>query len=196
MRYHAGLTAGALKVRESRILAGLLLEGYDEAQWKTALLEENVLQTRTPKSAQRLALLIRRRLETMGPDLWRIVRDGPLPEATHACLAAAVKESALLGDFLDQVVREQYRLFNPTLSRNLWQDYLIDCRGRDPEMPIWSEATVERLRSAVFQILAQAGYLDGVRTLHLQTVHFSAKLLTLLREHDEQYVLRCIQVSP
>ena len=48
----------------------------------------------------------------MGPDLWRLVRDGKGSVATHAVLAAAVKHSPLLGDFLDLVVREQYRLFS------------------------------------------------------------------------------------
>ena len=76
--------------------------------------------------------------------------------ATHAVLAAAVKHSPLLGDFLDLVVREQYRLFSPTLSNKLWDDYLDGCRGRDPDMPQWNESTRRRLRSSVFQMLAQA----------------------------------------
>ena len=48
----------------------------------------------------------------MGPDLWKLVRDGKGTVATHAVFAAAVKHSPLLGDFLDLVVGEQYRLFS------------------------------------------------------------------------------------
>lgn len=39
-----------------------------------------------------------------------------MKEATHACLAAAVKASPLLGDFLDLVVRDAYRSFKETLA--------------------------------------------------------------------------------
>jgi Putative inner membrane protein (DUF1819) len=46
MRYRADLTAGALKVSESRIIADLLLRGLDEMGWKEALYGQNVLQTR------------------------------------------------------------------------------------------------------------------------------------------------------
>ena len=113
MRYHADLTAGSLKVPESRTIADLLLRHAEEAQWNASLYEANVLQVRSPETAKRLARLIRRRLGAMHPVLWQLVRDGSLPVATHACLAAAVKHSALLGDFLDLVVREQYRLFSP-----------------------------------------------------------------------------------
>ena len=80
-------------------------------------MSENVLQARSPATARRLTKLIRGRLETMGPDLWKLVRDGNGTVATHAVFAAAVKHSPLLGDFLDLVVGEQYRLFSPALSK-------------------------------------------------------------------------------
>ncbi len=104
----------------------------------------------------------------MEPPLWKLVRDGKGTMATHAALAAAVKHSRLLGDFLQFVVAEQYRLFSPTLSHRHFADYLETCRERDPEMQQWSESTCERLRSSIFQILAQAGYIDSTRGISTQ----------------------------
>ncbi len=195
MRYRTDLTAGSLKLAESRILADLLLRGLDDAGWRTALFVDNVLQVRSPATAKRLRTLIRRRLETMGPGLWKLVCDGSGPVATHACLAATVKRSPLLGDFLDLVVREQVQLFAPALSNRLWDEYIEDCRGRDPEMPEWSAATIARLRSSVFQILEQAGYIEDTRSLRLQTVHIAGEVKRYLQTHDERYVLRCIEVA-
>ena len=196
MRYSADITAGSLKVPESRIVARLLLDGADRQAWKDAIVSENVLQARNPATANRLARLIRGRLETMDADLWKLVRDGTGTVATHAVLAAAVKHSPLLGDFLDLVVREQFRLFSPRLSKAIWDDYLDGCRGRDPDMPRWNESTRRRLRSSVFQTLAQAGYLEDTEVLKLQPVHIARQVLDYLKDHDEEYVLRCIQVSP
>src|SRR5262249_51373627 len=113
MRYKADITAGALKLPESRIIADLLLRGIDAEGWKDAILKRNVLQARNPATAIRLTKLIRGRLATMGPDLWKMVRDGKGAVATHAVLAAAVKHSPLLGDFLKLVVAEQYKVFSP-----------------------------------------------------------------------------------
>ena len=196
LRYKGDITAGALKVPESRVIADLLLRDVDAAGWKDAIEERNVLQVRSPKTAKRLTLLIRGRLETMGKELWRLVRDGKGDVATHAVLAAAVKHSPLLGDFLDLVVREQFRLFHPKLTPATWEDYLNDCRGRDSDMPLWTEITRRRLKSSVFQTLAQAGYVENTRSLQLQTVHVAAPVLRYLERHEEEYVLRCIQVSP
>jgi hypothetical protein len=196
IRYSADISAGALKVPETRVIAGLLLRGLDEHGWKQALTSENVLQARNPATSIRLGRLIKARLVPMDTELWRMVYEGTGILAVHAVLAAAIKHSQLLGDFLDLDVREQYHLFNPTLSIKLWDDYLSDCRGRDPEMPEWNESTRRRLRSSVFQTLAQAGFIESTRTLKLQPVHIAPEVLRYLSSRNEEYVLRCIQVSP
>ena len=196
MRYKADITAGALKLPESRLIADLLLHQIDADGWKDAIVTKNVLQVRNPATARRLTRLIRGRLETMGPDLWKLVRDGKGGVATHAVFAAAVKQSPLLGDFLKIVVAEQYRLFSPALLHKLFADYLEGCRERDPEMPQWNETTRRRLRSSVFQMLAQAGYIENTRSLKLQTVHLADQVLLYLKANKEEYVLHCIQVAP
>ncbi len=193
LRYKADLTAGALKLPESRIVADLLLRNLSKAQWKQAILTENVLQAHNPATATRLTSLIRGRLETMDERLWRFVRDGDSIVTTQAVFVAAIKHSRLLGDFLDLVVHEQFRIFNRVLARQLWEDYLLACRGRDPEMPEWNQSTKNRLRSSIFQMLAQVGYIEDTRSLKLQSVFIAPQVLSYLQEHQEKYVLRCLR---
>ena len=196
LRYRADITAGSLKVAESRVIADLLLKQMDDAAWKAALGQDNLLQTRSPATSRRLARLIRNRLETMSPELWKLVRDGNATVATHACLAAAVKHSALLADFFGLVLKEQYRVFAEKLPSTVWGDFVADCQSRDPELPDWSESTIKRLKSSVFQILQQAGYIDSTKSLRLQTVHIADEVVRYLKNHDEGNVLRCIEVAP
>lgn len=196
MRYKADITAGALKLPESRVIADLLLRKVDAKGWKDAIVTKNVLQARSPATARRLTTLIRGRLESMKPEVWELVKDGKGTVAVHAVFAAAVKHSPLLGDFLDLVVGEQYRLFGTNLSNTMFADYLEGCRERDRDMPQWNETTQRRLRSSVFQMLAQAGYVENTRTLKLQTVHIADQVLRTLKANREEYVLHCIQVSP
>jgi hypothetical protein len=195
MRYSADITAGALKVPESRVIAGLLLREVTDREWRKAIYDENVLQARSPKTAKRLSVLIRGRLGSVEAPVWKLVRDGSVVEATHGCLAAAVKGSNLLGDFLDLVVRDQYRMFKESLALTLWADFIEGCRGRDPEMPKWSDSTITRLRSSVYSILAEAGYIDSTKTRKLQGVHIVKSVLRYLEQHEEHYVLRCLQVG-
>ena len=124
-----------------------------------------------------------------------MVRDGDRDLATQATFAGAVKNSRLLGDFMDITMREQRGLFATKLEHPMWNEYVAGCRGRDPDMPHWTDATVARLRSSVFCMLAEAGYLNDTRSLLLQNVFVDAELTTYLRDRGETYVLRCMTVT-
>ncbi|MCA1770336.1 MAG: DUF1819 family protein [Halomonas sp.] len=65
--YNSDLIGGSLMVRESRIVAELLLAGVDDAAWKAAILDENRLQ-----KARRMAQAIRKR------DYFLVLRDKDL----------------------------------------------------------------------------------------------------------------------
>ena len=192
--YTSTITSSSLRLRESRIIADLLLQQVDDQEWKHQIKEQNVLQMGSPASIQRVSDLLRTRLESLGPGLWEMVRDGDRTLSTQATFAGAVKESRLLGDFMDIAIREQRQLFAERLDPLLWNGYIAGCRGRDPEMPHWSDSTVAKLRSAVFSMLAEGGYLENTRTLKLQTVFVTPQLSAYLRETGESYVLRCLEV--
>ncbi len=101
----------------------------------------------------------------------------------------------LLADFLELVVKEQYRVFAKRLTYQMWDDFVADCQNRDAELPAWSVSPIERLRSSVIQILEQAGYIDSTKSLRLQTVHIADEVMGCLKNHDEDIVLRCIEIA-
>lgn len=194
-RYKANFTKGGLMVPESRLVADLLLRGVDAAGWKRAIEVDNVLAKRSPTTASTKAALIRSRLRSMTDGLWRLVRDGSKPVATHAVFAATVKYSPLFGDFLDLVVRDLYRRFEPTLKPQHWDRYLEDCRGRDPLMPEWTAATQEKLNTRVFGMMTEAGYLSDSRTRALKPVQVSPEVVRYLTDASETYALRCMELG-
>ena len=195
MIYTATISSASLRLRECRLIADLLLKQVTKDEWYQAILEDNVLQMDSEVGVRRFANQLRKRIEPLGEGLWEMVRDGDLEQATQAAFAAAVKHSRLLGDFMDITIREQRALFAKHLENRMWTEYIGGCRGRDPDMPHWSDTTVARLRSAVFSMLAEAGYLEDTRTLLLQNVFVDEQLAAHLRDRGETYVLRCMEVA-
>jgi hypothetical protein len=193
-RYAATITSATLRLRESRVIADLLIREVSDVAWRKILIERNVLQMNSIESIKRISRLLRARIDSLGPEIWLLIRDGDRQQATQAVLAGAVKHSRLLGDFMDIVLREQRSLFAPKLEYWMWNEYIDSCRGRDSEMPQWSEATIKKLRSSVFSMLSEAGYLENTRSLHLQTVFLDDQLRHHLQSREEKYVLRCLEV--
>lgn len=194
-RYKANFTKGGLMVPESRLVADLLLRGIDSSGWRQAIEVDNALAKRSPTTASTKAVLIRARLRTMTQDLWRLVRDGSKPVATQAVFAATITYSPLVGDFMDLVVRDLYRRFEETLKPQHWDRYVEDCRSRDPGMPEWTAATLEKLRTRAYGMLTEAGYLSDSRTKTLRPLIVAPEVMQYLKEFHRDYALRCLDLG-
>ena len=103
--------------------------------------------------------------------------------------------SRLLGDFLDITFRERRRMLSRHLEARMWVDYISGCRGRDPELPEWSDQTVRKLRSVVFSMIADAGYVDNTKNLQMQNVFIDTRLANYLIGRREDYVIKCLEVA-
>lgn len=193
--YNAEISAGSLMIRESRVIAKLLLEGADEKKWYEAIFVKNLLQKKSPATAKRQTRLIRNRLELMSQELWRMVVDGTKEVAIQVLLAASIKHSKLLRDFMDKVIRLHYKTFNNQLTAREWETYLNECEHRDPSVSKWSESTRKKLGQVVFRILSEAKYIDNTRSLKLIPVRVVPEVSRYLRNSNEDYVLRCMEVS-
>ena len=193
--YNAQITAGSLLLKESRAIAQLLLQGADDAVWQRAVTVENVLQKTSPASAKRMAALIKKRLELMPRELLSMVAEGTTEVATQSLLAAAIKHSRLLGDFMVQVLPNHYREFNHKLLRREWDSFLTDCAHVDPAVATWSQSTKIKIGQVVYRILAEAGYLDNTRSLKLQPVSIAPEVSRLLYVQNEHYILKCMEIA-
>ncbi len=194
-RYKANFTRGGLMVPESRVVSGLLLSCVDAKGWQQAITVDNVLAKRSPSTARTKATLIRSRLRTMPASIWELIRDGNRSVATHGVLAATVTYSPLFGDFLDLVVRDLYRRFESVLKPQRWDQYLADCKIRDPQIPTWSEATQQTLRTRVFGMMREAGYLAAEQSYHLQPLQIAPEVVQALCAAKQYAALRCIQLT-
>lgn len=192
-RYRAEITAGALKVYESRKIAELLLESLDESGWKQKLIQENILKTKSPATAGRLSRLLRPRLEVFDKTLWSMIAEGSNKLANEACFVAAIKQSPLVGDFLLFVVHEKDKSGSYHFNGLLWDQYIEQCRDREPDTPVWSDRTIKTLRSSTLQMLKQVGCIKDGKELKIQRIQFEPKLLKYLLGRNERYILKCLE---
>lgn len=193
--YPGDIVAGSLLIPESRIIAGLLRKGVNEKQWHQAIVVDNLLQKTSPVAAKRQARLIKKRLQSMPESFWELVEQSSHEIAKHALLAAAIKHSRLLGDFLDNIVRDHWRTFQKSLNNKDWEEYMNLCAQKDPCVDNWSESTKKKLRQVVFRILFEASYIDGTKSKKLLPVVIASEVRDFLVKHQEDYVLHCMEIT-
>ena len=193
-QYQADLSAGSLMLRESRVIAGLLLQRPDSSAWEHALRVDNVLQKSSPATAVRQARLIRLRLESIDSSVWHAIKEGDKETATQLLFGAAVNHSELLKDFLREVVADHVRRLEPSLSVNAWEPFLHDCAARDPAVATWSNSTRKKLLQVIIRILAEARYLESTRSLRLLPPHMHPAVRQALLAAGEGQLVKIMEL--
>jgi hypothetical protein len=193
--YDSDLTGGSLMVRESRMVAGLMLEKATPEEWDQAIRVENILQKKSPASARRNAQAIRKRLERIEPEFWRALRDGDEELATQAAFCAALERNLLLVEFMERVMRDAYVTHAENLELFQWADFLEECAHRDPNIYDWKESSKKKMGQVVFRMLAEMGYLKSTRSLKLQHVVIRPEIRTMLDDTYKQRIRKCMEVS-
>lgn len=192
-RYNAEISAGSLLPLESRRIAALLLTNPDATAWQHAIEVENILQKKTPATARRQARLLQRRLTTLDTQAWQMVAERESEVVIQLLLAAAVKHSQLLGDFMLRVYADRQRRLEPQLASIDWQDFLAECAHHDPVVADWSDTTKAKLFQVIVRVLAEAKYLENSRSMKLTPHALHPEVRRYLSNHDETYVLDCLE---
>lgn len=195
-RYNAEISAGSLMLPESRRIAKLLLEHPTKEQWFDALKLDNILQKNSPATARRQARLIRNRLDTLEDEAWQSIAEGPQEVAIQLLLAAAVKHSKVLADFLVEVYAGHLRRFEHQISPSKdWETFLADCVQRDPDTASFSVTTKAKMLQVILRILAETKYIESTRTLRLTPPHLHPDVVAYLKRHGEIAVLSVMDHS-
>ena len=178
---------------ESRRLARLLLSSPDEASWQHAIEIENILQKKTPATARRQATLIRKRLTTLDAAAWKKIAERENEVVIQLLLAAAVKHSQLLGDFMRKVYADRQRRLELALAPSDWHDFLAECAHHDPAVATWSKLTRAKLLQVIVRILVEAKYLENGRSMKLTPRSLHPDVKRYLIAHHETYVFECLE---
>ncbi len=180
---------------ESRRIAALLLTQPSDAEWDHALKIENILQKNTPATAFRQAKLIRNRLVTLDGEGWKLIAEGDMEVSSQLLLAAAIKHSYLLGDFLRDVYARQLSRMELALNSHLWDAFWVECVHRDGDIEQWSASTRKKLFEVIVRILVEAKYLDSSKKKNMTPPSLHPTVISFLKRHGEFDVVATMKVS-
>lgn len=182
--YNAEISAGSLMLPESRRIAALLLTRPTPKQWADALSGTNLLQ-KQPATARRQGRLIRNRLEQLDDTGWRLIVEGDGELSSQLLLAAALRHSQLLSDFLRDVYAADLRRLETQLSRRQWEGFLTECEHRDSAVAAWATTTRDKLFQVIVRILVEAKYLDTARRMKLTPPLLHPRVRAYLQAHGD-----------
>ncbi|MCI1675764.1 MAG: DUF1819 family protein [Ancrocorticia sp.] len=160
-RYALSFTSGALLSREVSVAAALYLELHDWKKVRARLIEQNLLQTRTTASRDRLVRETVQRAAVLSGEELALLTDASPSERNILMWVAACHRYLFIGEFAEEVVRERFLLLTPRLSYDDFDSFVNGKTLWHPELGELKESTRMKLRSTVFRMLTEADLLEN-----------------------------------
>lgn len=176
--YLGDIIGGSIMLRESRLIAQLLLQHPDDEAWERAVVEENLLQKSSVHSAKRMASTVRKRLEAMSDTFWTDLLNAPDDLARQMLMLAVMCQSPVLIDFMATEVADARRMYREAMRSEDWPEFFASRQRVITGLERFSPSSIQKMGSNIFKILADVGYLESARSKRLRAVY----LLPEIRE--------------
>ncbi|WP_254967830.1 BrxA family protein [Cyanobium sp. CH-040] len=161
-RYCLSFTAAGLRPELAAVIAGIHLEEQgDWARTKAAVLERNALQVRSASTGKRLESELRQRLQRLTTRQLELLARGTSDDRSAMAWLAVLKRIQIAADLTRQVLLEKLSGLDPMLRRSDMAAFYEACERAHPELAALAPSSQQKVRSALLQMLRDAGLLAG-----------------------------------
>ena len=164
--YNMSFTAGSLFIRESVEMANLYLVSGDWKAVKTQAHDNNLIQSRTASSSERICREICFRLEGLCDAELRALTEGTLQEQQQILWVAICRRHRFIYEFASEVIREKYLRIDIDLHPEDYDAFFNAKAEWHDELESLTESTRNKLRQVVFRMLRESDLLTKNNTIN------------------------------
>lgn len=186
-RYSMSFTTGSLFHRESVSLAALYLDLGDWNSVRDKVVAENLLQTRTLNTLNRVSREVISRLRTLSPGELEYLVEGIHQEQAYLLWLAVCRRYRFIADFAVEVLRERYITLKSDLTFDDFDSFFNRKSEWHLELDEITPATRGKLRQVLFKMLREADLLTANNMIHAAIL--SPRLLELFHQDSRRDVL-------
>jgi len=192
-QYLGDLIGGSLMIRESQIIADLLLKAPTRKQLNEAIVEQNILQKPSAASAKRNAATIKKRLQGLDNNFLEKLAYSGAEEATQLMFSATLMNSTLLADFMRNVVSDAKRMFRESLNVDDWLYFWEERTRLYPALGDMSQVSTYKVSQVAFKVLADAGYIETTKNKRLMNLYVSPDVRHILINLEKDDIVRAME---
>lgn len=200
-RYCLSFTAAGLRPDLAAVIADIYLEERDWSRTKAAVLERNALQVRSANSGKRLESELRQRLQQLSTTQLELLARGTSDERSAMAWLAVLKRIPIAHELTSDLLIEKLCGLDPVLRRSDMAAFYEACEKAHPELARLAPSSQQKVRSALLQMIRDAGLLAGKpgKGGTLGTVQrplLSPKVQELVAEDDPALMVGFLQSTP
>ena len=175
---------------ETRIVAKLMQQGYDDQQIVEIIEADNLFQFPTEKTVRQVAHGCIDRVHALNDDmLIHLLAEGDSFTAKQICLYAMMKQFRILWDFMITVIGEKFKQRDYTYNRNELNGFFLRLQEQDDLVASWSGNTIKKITSVISRLLIDNEYIDDSKSTKLNPVLIARPLEDAIRDSGDLQAL-------
>ncbi|RZP86057.1 DUF1819 family protein [Vibrio vulnificus] len=192
-KYLGDLIGGSLMIKESQLIADLLLTQPSKEQWDDAIVNQNILQKRSPASAKRNAATIKKRIGSLSNEFLSTLANANHEAAAQLMMAATLINSPLLADFMRTVVMDAKRMYRESIDSKDWEYFWEDKCRLYPEFAEMSDSSTYKIAQVAFKVMTDGGFLESTKSKVLTNIYIEPDVRSLLIEMDKEDIIQAME---
>jgi hypothetical protein len=183
-RYNFSLTGASALIAETLVIA----EEYNMLNdWKAvekSLLDHNLLNKVKHATFKREFLEIKKRLSLLTKDQLQLMIQGSLDDAKAMILLSLVKAYSFLRDFIVEVIRNKYLLFDTVVSEIDYIKFVNTKSLSHNDLNAITEVTAKKVKQVIFKLLEQVGLITQAKNGSILKPILNSKVLDVIVDDD------------
>ena len=188
--YDLKLHNGGLLWHELKAIAQVMENEEDRGRGRVReiVLDENLLNRKTVKTAANLYSYLNQRLLATSPSIVKLIASADSLASKQACLVASVSSNRMLREFFRDVVSEKLESLNPILPSSFWRSFWSSCVSKSPKLGSTREKTVDEIRQKTLSFLVDFNILDNKDSQDLKPIKLTPKLQRIVTDECDREV--------
>ena len=146
---------------ETKSLADLMLQGFNENEIKEKVIEENIFQVTSETRKKGIASAILKRLQPLDEYLIEMIHNSDIETSKTIVLYSIMKTDRLFFEFMHEVFRDKVNYQDTGVTDRDFYTFFEAKRQQSEAIAKWAEYTFYKLQQVYTRILFEAGLIKN-----------------------------------
>lgn len=185
-QYSTTIKSRPLLYTETKKLADLVMQGYNESELRDRVISHNLFQVKSESRKTELASTILTRLKILDEYLTRCLIESDVETSKILVLYTIIRTDRLFYEFMDEVLSENLFLQDPVITDTDFNSFFESKRQQSNKVAGWKEYTFYKLKQVYIRVLFEAGVLlsqKGERKVVMPIIN--PDIVDHIKNHDD-----------
>jgi len=183
-KYIFSFTGASALIAETLVIAEEYIRLKDWKAVEKSLLDNNLLNKVKQATFKREFSEIKKRLSLLTQDQLQLMIQGSLDDAKAMILLSLVKAYSFLRDFIVEVIRNKYLLFDTVVSEIDYIKFVNTKSLSHNELNAITEVTAKKVKQVIFKLLEQVGIITQAKNGSILKPILNSKVIDVIVDDD------------